>query len=263
MDKKYGFIGCGNMGSALVKAAVKTDRDIYVNDRNYDKAYNLAVETGATYLTISEIAKTCDVIFLGVKPQAMASMLDSIRATLNKREDRFVLVTMAAGIEMKTIRQMVGDYPVIRIMPNLAVACGEGMTLYSSIDVTDEEIADFVELMKESGKLLLLEEKLIDAGCAISGCGPAFVFMFIEALSDGGVRCGLPRQKAIELAAQTLLGSSKLLMETGKHPGRLKDEVTSPAGSTIEGVLALEDGAFRSTVAEAVISSYEKNLKLK
>lgn len=261
----YGFIGCGNMGGALIRAAVKAvnANQVWINDMDMDKAGALAEETGAIATDIVDLAQSCDYIFLGVKPQVMEKMLDSISDVLAERNDGFVLVSMAAGMTINKIRSFSGNYPVIRIMPNLAAAVGEGMILYTHKDVTETEVEDFLELMKYAGRLMPVEESMIDAGCALSGSGPAFAFLFIEALADGGVRCGLKREEATVLAAQTLLGAAKLLLETGKHPAQLKDAVCSPGGTTIAGVSALEEGAFRSDVIKAVLRAYERAIELR
>lgn len=266
MKYKCGFIGCGNMGSALLKAAVKAvpPSQTAVSNRTAEKAERLARETGAHAVSNREIADSAEFIFLGVKPQMMADMLSEISEILKARQDNFVLVTMAAGLTIEAIRRMAGgEYPVIRIMPNTPVSIGCGMILYSvGSGTSGEAVNAFREIMAYSGKLDLLDERLIDAGCAVSGCGPAFVYMFLEALADGGVQCGLPRDKAMLYAAQTIIGSAKLALETGAHPGALKDAVCSPGGTTIVGVHALEQNAFRGTAAEAVIAAYKRNLEI-
>jgi pyrroline-5-carboxylate reductase len=195
----------------------------------------------------------------------MADLLAQLSPILKEREDRFILVTMAAGLTIERIRELaVGDYPVIRIMPNTPASIGEGMILYTAgSDVLDIELQIFLAAMAGAGRLSPLPEHLMDAGSAVSGCGPAFVDLFIEALADGGVACGLPRASALEFAAQMVAGSAKLVLESGKHPGVLKDAVCSPGGTTIQGVRALEPGNFRGTVMEAVIKAYEKNFDLK
>ena len=183
---------------------------------------------------------------------------------LKKRSDRFVLVTMAAGTSIEKISVLTGaEYPTIRIMPNTPVSVGEGMVLYTSgFGVTAEEISEFLSAFSEAGRFAEVPERLIDAGASVAGCGPAFVDLFAEALADGGVACGIPRALALELAAQMIYGSVKLLLESGKHPGELKDAVCSPGGTTIQGVRALEEGAFRASVMNAVIAAYEKNFNL-
>lgn len=269
MFDKIGFIGCGNMGGALLRAVSKKDFSIrggqlFVSDNRFGLLQAIADETGALASDNESIAKECGLIFLGVKPQVMPDVLRELHSVFKKRNDRFVLVSMAAGLSIESIESMAGGrYPVIRIMPNLPVSIGAGTVLYCSDGVEEGELAEFCEIMKFSGALCPLDEKLIDAGSAVSGCGPAFVFMFIEALADGGVACGLPRDKAQQLAAQTLMGSAKLLLESGKHPGELKDAVCSPGGTTIAGVAALEKGTFRAVASSAVTAAYNRTLELK
>ena len=260
----FGFIGTGNMGGALARAAVKSGTEVLLANRTAAKAEALAAELSAQAVTNEEAARRADYLFLGVKPQMMAGMLSSIAPALAARTDRFVLVSMAAGLSTGDIRRMAGgDYPVIRIMPNTPAAIGEGMILYTATeDVTAEELEAFLQGMSAAGRLTALEERLIDAGSAVSGCGPAFVDLFVEALADGGVACGLPRATALELAAQMTAGSARLILASGQHPGVLKDQVCSPGGSTIIGVKALEDGAFRATVMEAVVAAFEKTRAL-
>ena len=260
----FGFIGTGNMGGALARAAVKSGTEVLLANRTTAKAEALAAELSAQAVTNEEAARRADYLFLGVKPQMMAGMLSSIAPALAARTDRFVLVSMAAGLTTGDIRRMAGgDYPVIRIMPNTPAAIGEGMILYTATeDVTAEELEAFLQGMSAAGRLTALEERLIDAGSAVSGCGPAFVDLFVEALADGGVACGLPRATALELAAQMTAGSARLILASGQHPGVLKDQVCSPGGSTIIGVKALEDGAFRATVMEAVVAAFEKTRAL-
>ena len=263
----FGFIGTGNMGGALARALAKNVEgdSILLANRTAEKAAALAAELGCKAVSSEAIAKKADYIFLGVKPQMMADLLAQLSPILKEREDRFILVTMAAGLTIERIRELaVGDYPVIRIMPNTPASIGEGMILYTcSEDVSKTEEKVFLEAMSGAGRLSALPESQMDAGCAVSGCGPAFVDLFIEALADGGVACGLPRAAAMEYAAQMVLGSAKLVMESGKHPGALKDAVCSPGGTTIQGVRTLEEAGFRGAVMDAVIAAYEKTLELK
>ena len=190
--------------------------------------------------------------------------MEEIGPVLAARKDRFVLVSMAAALTIPDLRKRgCGDYPLIRIMPNTPSAIGEGVIFYTCDGVTAEEEALFLENMAGAGRLLPLDDHLMDAGSAVAGCGPAFVDLFIEAMADGGVACGLTRPMALECAAQTLIGTARLMLETGKHPGALKDAVCSPGGSTIQGVRALEAGGFRSAVMEAVIAAWEKSAEMK
>lgn len=262
----FGFIGTGNMGGALAKAVCATipADEVFLSNRTMEKARSLAGLLGCGVAESDAIARSADFIFLGVKPQMMAGLLEELSPVFSNRETRFILVTMAAGLSIADIRRMAGgDYPVIRIMPNTPSSIGEGMILYTcASDVTPEEEAVFLDSLAGAGRFAQLPEHLIDAGSAVSGCGPAFADLFIEALADGGVACGLPRATALELAAQMLSGSARLMLETGSHPGVLKDAVCSPGGSTIMGVKALEDGGFRAAVMNAVFAAYEKTKAL-
>lgn len=273
---RAGFIGTGNMGGALATAVARANEEyeILLTNRTKEKAVKLEKELkeqfGAKVRTAADnndIAANADYIFLGVKPQMMEDMLNGIAASLQERTlkgDKFTLVTMAAGLSISRIKEMAGgDYQVIRIMPNTPAAIGEGMTLYSAQEVPAATVDAFVHMLQASGRLCELPEKLIDAGSAVSGCGPAFVYMFIEALADGGVNAGLPRAKAYELAAKMVEGSAAMVLESGRHPGELKDAVCSPGGTTIEGVRVLEEGGLRGLVMDAVIAAYEKNFALR
>lgn len=260
--EKIGFIGCGNMGGAIAKVCAGKG-EIYLANRTAAKAETLAARICGHAVANQTVASTCDLIFLGVKPQMMRDMLTGIAPVLAKRSDRFVLVSMAAGLEMSTIAEMAGgDYPIIRIMPNTPVAVGEGVVQFCTVGVTEAEQAAFEELLKDAGKVDTLPEQLIDAASALSGCGPAFVYPIMEAMADGAVACGLPRGKAMEYAAQTLIGAGKLMLASDKHPGALKDAVCSPAGSTIQGVRVLEERAVRGAMMDAVIAAFEKNKQL-
>lgn len=277
MFKSIGFIGTGNMGSAVATAAVKSGRaeSILLSNKTRAKAEKVAedlkaiTENSAPSMTVitgtnNEIAKKCDLIFLGVKPQFMTAMLEGIQADLAARTDRFVLCTMAAGLTCERISELAGgNYPVLRIMPNTPAAIGHGVTQYCGKDVTEEELAELEAVLTPSGQVVRVEERLIDASSAVSGCGPAFAYMFAEALADGGVACGLPRAQALKFAAGMLEGAAELLLESGKHPGELKDAVCSPGGSTIQGVRKLEENGFRGAVIDAVIAAYEKTLTFK
>lgn len=260
---KVGFIGCGNMGGALARAAARSGSEIFLADFDKQKADALAKEIGARCADNQTVAAECDYIFLGVKPQVMADMLSSVSKTLAERKSRFVLVSMAAGVACSKLAGLTGgDYPIIRIMPNTPVAVGSGMVLYTLHNVTDSEEGTFLSILEFAGRLDKLPEKLIDAASAVSGCGPAFVCQFLEAMADGGVACGLTRDRALLYAAATLEGTARLLLESGNHPAALKDAVCSPGGSTIAGVRRLEKGAVRAAVIDAVIDSYEKTKEL-
>ena len=258
---KYGFIGCGNMGSAIAKALSKTTNDIMITDRS-GKAQLLAEELDCLYTDAPTVAASCERIFLAVKPQMMADALRPLQKIL--REYKPLLITMAAGLEIAKIQELVGaELPVIRIMPNTPVLVGKGMTLYCYNDLVDEAVLDdFLDDMAFTGHMDQIAEHLIDSAGVVSGCGPAYMYMFAEALADGAVACGVPRAKALEYAAATLAGAGEMLLQTGEHPGKLKDNVCSPGGSTIAGVNILEERAFRGAVMDCVKAAYKRNQEL-
>ncbi len=259
---KVGFIGCGNMGGAIARAVSRTELcEIYLSDYSAEKAKLLAEEIGGRPSTNEEIAAECDFVFLGVKPNTVRGVLSDISGILKKGDS--VIVTMAAGVSIDAIKDVVGnDRKIIRIMPNTPVNVGCGMITWCDSGCAELDKSRFIALMNKAGTLDNIPESIIDAASALSGCGPAFVYMFAEALADGGVTCGLPRDKAMLYATETIKGAAEMMLRTGKHPGQLKDEVCSPGGSTIEGVCALENGAFRSTAQNAVIAAFEKTKKL-
>ena len=263
---KFGFIGTGNMGAALAAAAVKGigGDNVLLANRTAEKAAALAESLGCVAGSNARVATECDLIFLGVKPNMMAGLLETLAPVLASRKTPYTLVSMAAGLTISRLQEMAGcKAPIIRIMPNTPCQVGDGMILYvASPEVEQPVLNDFLQGMAPAGRFDALPESLMDAGSAVSGCGPAFVYLMIEALADGGVACGLPRQKAQDYAAQTLLGAAKMVLETGKHPGALKDAVCSPGGSTIQGVRALEENGFRTAAFEAVIAAYNKTKEL-
>lgn len=266
MSYTFGFIGVGNMGGALARAACRwRPEQVVVTNRTLDKAAALAEELDCDLAMNNEtVARDAKFIFLGVKPHMMGELLQSLAPVLAARGDRYVLVSMAAGLTIGRLVEMLGfRAPILRIMPNTPVAIGQGLVLYTACPgVQPAELEEFCDKMAGAGRLDAIGEALMDAASAVAGCGPAFVYQFIEALADGGVACGLPRKKAIEYAAQTLAGAAGMVLESGKHPGLLKDEVCSPGGSTIAGVRVLEQGALRAAAMNAVIASCEKNKEL-
>ena len=252
------------MGGALLRAVLSAipSESVLIADADEKKTAFFKTEYGVTVCGAETIALTADYIVLGVKPQTLFDLLSSLSCTLKNREVMPVLVSMAAGISIEKIEKAVPACPIIRIMPNTPASVGEGMILWSAKGTSEEQKAFFLHAFSRAGCLDCLDEKFIDAASALSGCGPAFVCLFAEALADGAVACGLPRKSANLYAAQTLLGTAKLILESGEHPGKLKDAVCSPGGTTIEGVRALEEGALRGTVMDAVIAAYNKTLAL-
>ena len=265
IDKYFAFIGTGNMGGALATAASKavSGDHILLSNRTRVKAEALAARLNAVATDNLDCAARADYLFLGVKPQMMAGMLRDIHDTLAARKSPCILVSMAAGLSMQTIKALAGvDFPIIRIMPNTPAAIGQGVALCCSDGVDADALALFKAAMSGAGLLDFIDEGLIDAGSVVAGCGPAFAAMLIEALADGGVACGLPRAKAQSYAAQMLLGTAALALQSGQHPGAMKDAVCSPGGSTIQGVRALENGGFRAAAFEAVMAAYQKTLEM-
>ena len=258
---KYGFIGCGNMGGAIARALSKATNDIMITDRS-GKANALASELHCAYADPISVASSCERIFLAVKPQMMADALKPLRKYF--RDFKPLLISMAAGLTIEKIQELAGtELPVIRIMPNTPVLVSKGMTLYCCNDLVDEEtLADFLDDMAFTGHMDEIAEHLIDSAGVVSGCGPAYMYMFAEALADGAVACGVPRAKALEYAAATLSGAGEMLLQTGEHPGKLKDNVCSPGGSTIAGLNVLEQRAFRGAVMDCVKAAYKRNQEL-
>ena len=257
---KYGFIGCGNMGGALALALTKTTKDVIIADQaSFVK--DLAVDMGCEYGTNEQVAQ-CRRIFLAVKPHIVEGVLAELRPILELHKP--LLISMAAGVSISQIEAWAGtDLPVIRIMPNTPASVGKGMILYcTNAQVNEADVSDFLQDMAMAGTFDRLDESLIDAASAISGCGPAFMYMFIEALADGGVACGLPRAKAYTYAAATMTGAAEMVLSSGAHPGALKDAVCSPGGSTIAGVKALEQHGFRSAAMDCVDAAYKRTLEL-
>ena len=263
MKYSVGFIGAGNMGGALIEAACRTvpADTIAIYDKDFAKAKEKAISVGANVVDIKELVSRSDFVFLGVKPNIISIVAGEIKKYISADT---VVVSMAAGVDITALSNELNTRRIIRIMPNTPVSVGEGMILYSlGKDVSKDNVNAFLNILSCAGQIDFIEEKFIDAAAALSGCGPAFVYMFAEALADGAVKCGLSRDKALLYAKQTIIGSGKMMLMSQKHPEQLKDEVCSPGGTTIEGVLSLENGGFRHTASSAVVAAYEKTSKLK
>ena len=260
-----GFIGCGNMGGTLAAVAAKSvgGEKILLADHNAPKMEKLRASCGCVPGTAEDCAAQCAVIFLGVKPQALPAAAEQLRPALAARGDRPLIVSMAAGVTTQAISALLGGQRVLRIMPNTPAAVGQGVILYSLGDgVTAEDEKTFLTLMEPAGLCAKLEESKLDAGCAVTGCGPAFVCLLMEAMIDAGVRCGLPHDQARLFALQTFAGTAQLALQTGTEPAALRAAVCSPAGSTIEGVAALEKRGGRNAVMEAVAAAYRRTVEL-
>ena len=268
--KKAAFIGVGNMGGALARAAcraVGADQVVLFN-RTRAKADALADELGCDVAGSLEAAiYDAEYIFLGVKPYGIRNLLDGLVTPLadcHQRGEDKVIVSMAAGVQTGDMRPRLEgagyDVSVVRIMPNTCAAIGKGMTALAGEG--ENALKGVEEILSATGRVVRLDEGLFDQFSAVAGCGPAFVYPYIEALADGAVSTGLPRQQAVEYAAQMVLGAAAMVLESGRHPGQLKDEVCSPGGSTIAGVAELERGGLRAAAINAVQAAYRRNAEL-
>lgn len=259
-----GFIGCGNMASAMISGIIasgKVSGENIIASNKSDSSLKRTAKLGIKTTKDNKLVAKSDVVFLTVKPQFYAEVIGEIKDEIKENS---VIVTVAPGWTIKRISEAFEkDVKVIRSMPNTPAKVSEGMSeLCAAENVSESELAEIKALYESFGRCVVLPERLMDAASTVAGCSPAFVYMFIEALGDAGVREGLPRAQAYELAAQSVLGSAKMVIETGLHPGVLKDQVTSPAGTTIEGVYALEKAGFRSAVIDAVNAAAEKTRKI-
>ena len=263
---EFGFIGVGNMGGALAGAVCKRvgAENVCVSDYAVEKAEAFAKDFGCRAVDNKEIAQNAKFIFLGVKPQVLPSVMESLRADLQERKEGFILVTMAAGTAIASLEAMLGaSAPIIRIMPNTPVSVGEGMILYTANEaVSESDLGAFVSALLLAGKTDYIEEKLIDAASVISGCGPAFMYMFLEAMQETGVRLGLSAEKARLYAEQTMRGAATLAASSDETLETLRVRVCSPGGSTIEGVKKFEALGLSDTVSEALGASYRRTLEL-
>jgi pyrroline-5-carboxylate reductase len=261
-----GFLGAGKMATALAKGFIDADlaspKQIIASDP-VEAAQNYFVkETGAKIAkNNSEVARFANVLVLAVKPGNVGELLEKIRGEFSEKH---LLISIAAGVTISKLENALGgNARVIRVMPNTPALVGSSATAFAlgkSATATDAKLAE--KLFSAVGIAFQLKESLLDAVTGLSGSGPAYVYVMIEALSDGGVAAGLPRDVATKLAAQTVLGSAQMVLQTGQHPGVLKDAVTSPGGTTIEGLHELEKGKVRGAFINAVRAAAEKSKKL-
>lgn len=262
--KNIGIIGCGNMGGAILYGALESGvlakENAYVYDIN-PEMMKKAEEWGVNLAKDDEdVCKRADIILLAVKPQNAAEALAMCKQALDGK----ALMSIVAGVTVERLRAMIDGTPrILRLLPNTPAMVFEGaFAICSDNDFTEEELESAKAIYGAIGVIEMIPEHLIDAACALNGGGPAYVAMFIEAMADGGVKQGLPRQTAYRLAAQTCLGTAKMILEQGLHPGQIKDMVTSPGGTTIEGCEVLEKGAMRGAVMECIKAATEKSKKL-
>ncbi len=263
MDKKIGFIGCGNMSQAIIGGLVSSGQikaeDIWVFDHKPATNQAMQQKYGITPADSAEqVAKQVDILFGAVKPNVILNVLNDVAGSLNKDT---VVVSIAAGITLDALAGVLGhDRKLIRVMPNTPALVNEGMTSVTpNVLVTKEEADEIVAIFRGFGKAALVPEYMIHAVVGVSGSAPAYVFMFIEAMADAAVLGGMPRAQAYEFAAQAVKGAAQMVLETGKHPAELKDMVCSPGGTTIEAVRVLEEKGFRTAVIEAMQSCMAKS----
>jgi len=266
-EKRYqfGFIGMGNMGYAILTGLLKRyePEQITFSERNDERREDVSARTGVEAAADNaECAANARYVVLAVKPQQMDAVIADIRDRVT--EDQIV-ISIAPGISVADLQEKLGGpCRIVRAMPNTPALVGEGMSgvCYDSTLFSREEQETIDNFFSSFGRMVRVEEKLINAVVCVSGSSPAYVYMFIEALADSAVKFGLPRAAAYEMAAQAVLGSAKMVLETGRHPGELKDQVCSPAGTTIAAVAALEEYGLRNAVIKAGDACYDKCMNL-
>ena len=255
IERKVGFIGAGRMAEALargmLRAGVASAQNLYASDPSEQRRLLFSADIGAhTLAENTGVMGAAEVVVLAVKPQIMPAVADEIASAVTPAH---LIVSIAPGIPLAWFEERLGTDRLVRVMPNTPALVGEGAAAFCRGRGTDDSDAAVLEQMLSAvGICVEVEEKLMDAVTGLSGSGPAYVYLAIEALSDGGVKMGLPRQVATRLAAQTVLGAAKMVLESRKHPGELKDEVTTPGGTTIEGLHALEKAGTRKAFIDAV-----------
>ncbi|MEM6160532.1 pyrroline-5-carboxylate reductase [Erwinia sp. P6884] len=266
MEKKIGFIGCGNMSKAIIGGLVSAGQvkaeNIWVYDHKPETNRAMQEEYGITPGgSAEEVAKQADILFGAVKPNVILNVLKEVSGSLNNET---VVVSIAAGVTLASLAEVLGhDRKLVRVMPNTPALVNEGMTSVTpNVLVTQEETDEILAIFNGFGKAARVPESMIHAVVGVSGSAPAYVFMFIEAMADAAVLGGMPRAQAYEFAAQAVKGSAQMVLETGKHPGELKDMVCSPGGTTIEAVRVLEEKGFRSAVIEAMQSCMAKSASM-
>jgi len=264
LDQQLGVIGVGSMGSALLRGWLETDlltpEQLLIADADQERLRNLAAELGLRSDRNEALAAQADVLLLAVKPQVMETVLAEIRSQVNPTK---LIISIAAGIPLAFLAHHLPGARLLRVMPNTPTLVQAGMAAIApGPNSHPQDLALAQELFAAVGKTVVVPENLMDAVTGLSGSGPAYVFLLLEALADGGVKMGLPRATALLLAAQTILGAAKLFLETREHPGVLKDMVTSPAGTTIAGLHVLEQGGLRGIVMSAVEAAAKRSAAL-
>lgn len=258
---KIGFIGMGNMASAIAVGLMRSNfsdgSDIYVHSRTYERVQPLIEEYHLNFeKSNADVAAHSDIIIIGVKSDVVETIAAELQKT--KNADEKVIVSIAAGWSFEKLKTLFPKSRCLSVIPNVSVKVNAGVSIVEQqTDLTKEELLFVTKMFEKLGMVKILSAEQIEIATAVSGCGPAFAFMFIEALGDAGVQNGLSREDAYALAAQMLLGSAEQFLETKEHPGKLKDSVCSPGGLTIQGVAALEEEGFRNAVIKAVSACQE------
>ncbi|MDV4150802.1 pyrroline-5-carboxylate reductase [Clostridium sp. AL.422] len=263
MNKKIGFIGCGNMGKAILTGILSSNKvskeNIFISTKSENSRKNIENEfkIKAT-LDSKEVAKFSDILFLAIKPNIFKDVLLDIKDSISKNT---IIISIAAGVYIANMEEWLGEnYKIVRTMPNTPALVGEAISaICPNKNIREDELEEVCDIFNMFGKCEILEEKYFHGFIALCGSSPAYVFMFIEAMADAAVKLGIPRNKAYKMAEQAILGSAKLALETGKHPGELKDMVCSPAGTTIEAVIELENSGFRSSIIRALEKCADKS----
>ena len=257
---KIGFIGLGNMGTAILQAVAKSGQhELLLSDHHAEKVVSLRDHYRGTISSNQEIASQAEVIFLGVKPHLVGQLLSELQAQLAKNPSA-IWISMAAGVSIAQLAQYLPADRIIRMMPNTPVSIGQGMTTFATEN--PENLQIFKELMAHSGQIKQLPENLIDAATAIAGCGPAFVYEFLQAMASAGIQNGLTANDAQFLASQTMLGAAQMMLESEQHPAQLRDQVTSPGESTIAGLVAMTQTGFQAAIIEGVNQALKKTREL-
>ncbi|MES5939164.1 MULTISPECIES: pyrroline-5-carboxylate reductase [unclassified Bacillus cereus group] len=266
MDKQIGFIGCGNMGMAIIggmlNKKIVSANNIICSDLNTTNLKNASKKYGLTTTTDNnEVAKNADILILSIKPDLYASIINEIKEVI---KNDVIIVTIAAGKSIKSTEESFDKkLKVVRVMPNTPALVGEGMSaLCANEMVTEKDLEDVLNIFNSFGQAEIVSEKLMDVVTSVSGSSPAYVYMIIEAMADAAVLDGMPRNQAYKFAAQAVLGSAKMVLETGIHPGELKDMVCSPGGTTIEAVATLEEKGLRTAIISAMQRCTQKSVEL-
>lgn len=257
---RIGIVGLGKMGEALARGL--TEYSVRATTRTETSAMEATQRTGIPCGTSNaDLADSCDVLILSVKPHQIAKVMEEMRPNL--RPDHLI-VSIAAAVTAEAIYEMAGRQgAVVRAMSNTPVLIHRGMTAVAKhVSASDLQLEFAMSLFRPLGEVAVVEEYLLDGVTGLSGCGPAYIYVIIEALSEAGVKVGLPRKTATLMAAQTLLGAAEMVLQRGEHPAALKDEVTTPAGCTVDGLMALEEGMLRATLIRAVVAATERSKTL-